>query len=98
MLIPAFSKITKSPEWQWEEMHQEAVRKQHKHQKIKDLQPSGRWEQQPAFTEHLLTQIPSRLTQLMGEFFTQDGHRGADALENRRGEGGANRQAINKVV
>lgn len=40
----------------------------------------------------------SWLTQLMGELLTQDGHRGTDALENRGSEGGANGQAIDKVV
>lgn len=34
----------------------------------------------------------------MGELLTQDGHRGADALENGGGEGGANGQAVDKVV
>lgn len=34
----------------------------------------------------------------MGELLTQDGHGGADALEDGGGKGGANGQAVNKVV
>lgn len=34
----------------------------------------------------------------MGELLTQDGHRGTDSLKNRSSEGGANGQAIDKVV
>lgn len=56
------------------------------------------WRQQHALREHLQTQIPSWLTQLVGELLTQDGHRGADALENGGGEGGTNGQAVDKVV
>lgn len=34
----------------------------------------------------------------MRELLTQDGHRGADALEHGGGEGGADGQAVDKVV
>lgn len=34
----------------------------------------------------------------MGELLTQDGHGGADALEDGGGEGGADGQAIDEVV
>lgn len=42
--------------------------------------------------------ISSRLTELVGELLTQDGHRGADALEDGGGEGGADGQAVDEVV
>lgn len=38
------------------------------------------------------------LTQLVWEFLTKNGHRRADALENRHGEGGTNSQAIDEIV
>lgn len=38
------------------------------------------------------------LTQLVRELLAQDGHRGADALEHRGGEGGADGQAVDEVV
>lgn len=38
------------------------------------------------------------LTQLVRELLAQDGHRSADALEHRGGEGGADGQAVDKVV
>lgn len=34
----------------------------------------------------------------MGELLTQDGHGGADALEDGGSEGGANGQAVDEVV
>lgn len=38
------------------------------------------------------------LTQLVGELLTEDGDRGADALKDRSGEGGADGQAVDEVV
>lgn len=38
------------------------------------------------------------LTQLMRELLAEDGHRGADALENRHSEGGTDGQAIDEIV
>lgn len=38
------------------------------------------------------------LTQLVWELLTQNGHRGADALENRHGEGGSDGQAVDEIV
>ena len=38
------------------------------------------------------------LTQLVWKFLTKNGHRCADALENRHGEGGTNSQAIDEIV
>ena len=34
----------------------------------------------------------------MWELLAEDGHRGADALEDRHSEGGTNGQAVNEVV
>lgn len=42
--------------------------------------------------------IPTRLTQLVRELLAQDGHGGADALEDGRREGGADGQAVDEVV
>lgn len=34
----------------------------------------------------------------MWELLTEDGHRGADALENRHSEGGTDSQAVDEIV
>ncbi len=50
-------------------------------------------------SKHPLAQISYlQLTQLMGELLAQDGHRGADALEDWGCKGGANSQAVDEVV
>ena len=39
-----------------------------------------------------------KLTQLVRELLTQNGYRGADALEHGGSEGGSDSQAVNEVV
>lgn len=101
MLMPAFSRITKSPGDRqrgnrrrplaraWSIVFYALGIKQMISQTLIKVR---------LVADFLRNKLPSWLTQFVGELLTQDGYRGADALKNRGSEGGTDGQAIDEVV